>query len=131
LRRTDSRFDNIEFRLEGVGGVILSILFAVLGYRKAKKTGRNKILWALILGLLFIAVQLGVFAIGVIGALSWGWDPALFDTYYWPINLSGWLLGIAICSLALYLLGRGGNPQIEVPEAEKESDLVSDSHAAG
>ena len=101
--------------------MILAIVFAVLGYRKAKQTGRNKVLWALVMGLLYIAVQIVILLIGVVGISSLGWDPILFDTYTWPINIGGWVIGILVCSGVLYLLGR--SPMADVQESPAEAEL--------
>jgi flagellar basal body-associated protein FliL len=62
--------------------MILSILFAVLGYRKAEATGRNKILWAILMVVIFIGVQViaGIF-VGVVlgfGVFTLGWSESSF-----------------------------------------------------
>ncbi len=99
--------------------MILAILFAVLGYRKADETGRNKILWAILMVVIFIGVQLfagllvGVF-VGIFGIGMLGWSENFFEVYYWPINLVGVAIAIASCMAVLYFLGR--KPVIDMSE---------------
>lgn len=90
--------------------MILAILFAYWGYKKADETGRNKILWAIVMAVTFIGVQLiaGII-IGLVlaaGVGLWGWSENAFETYYWPLNIFGVALSVGVCSGILYLLGR-------------------------
>ena len=90
--------------------MILAILFAVLGYRKAEETGRNKALWAFLMVVIFIGVQLAAgMVIGVflgIGVVTFGWSENIFEDYYWPINIGGIAISVAACVGVLHLLGR-------------------------
>jgi hypothetical protein len=107
--------------------MILAILFAYLGYKKAEETGRGKGLWAFLMVVIFVGVQLfagllvGVF-IGV-GITAWGWSENAFDDYYWPINLVGVAASIAICSGVLYLLGRSPKSDTSEPPPPSEFGL--------
>src|SRR5687768_11292856 len=65
--------------------MILAILAAWFGYKKAKETGRNGILWAFIATAAFIGTQFFCgMAIGVflgIGVGFWGWSETIYDDY--------------------------------------------------
>jgi len=95
--------------------MILSILFAYFGYKKASETGRNKILWAVALFVIYVGVQLVtglLFGIVLgVGVELWGWSADALTVYYWPLNILGVLLSVGACSLVLFLLGR--KPAIE------------------
>ncbi|NNE65400.1 MAG: hypothetical protein HKN33_02445 [Pyrinomonadaceae bacterium] len=104
--------------------MILAILFAILGYRAAGKSGRPKILWAVILAIAFLAVQVAVFAVGVFGVRSLGWDPTVFTKYEWPLNLGGWLLGVLVCSAILFFLGKSADPGSLVEETPAPDEPV-------
>jgi len=65
--------------------MVLAILAAWFGYKKAKETGRNGILWAFICAGTFIGTQLlctlviGTF-IGI-GIAFFGWSEKIYDDY--------------------------------------------------
>lgn len=101
--------------------MILAILFALLGYLKAKKTGRSKAFWSVAMALIYLFVQFVILVIGVVGIGSFGWDPALFVTYEWTVNIGGWILGAVICLVVLSFLR--GQP---LPEPVDPSGLNSD-----
>src|SRR5262245_44880635 len=65
--------------------MLLAILTAWLAYKKAKDTGRNGILWALIGAAVFIGTQITVaFGIGIIlglGIAFAGWPETVFENY--------------------------------------------------
>lgn len=65
--------------------MILAILFAYLGYKRANNNGRNGILWALISAGAFIGTQLIVgLSIGVamgFGIEVFGWSESIFTDY--------------------------------------------------
>ena len=90
--------------------MILVILALVWGYQKAKATGRNPILWAIIAGAAFVGTQAVIgamigFAMGI-GVAFLGWSENIFDTYYWPISIISWLGGIVCLWLVLRFLDR-------------------------
>jgi hypothetical protein len=90
--------------------MILAILALVWGYQKAKATGRNPFLWAIIAGAAFMGTQIIVgLMIGIflgLGVAFFGWSESIFDTYYWPISIVSWLLGILCLWLVLRFLDR-------------------------
>lgn len=108
--------------------MILAILFAVLGWRKAEETGRSKVLWAFLMVVFFIGGQLfaGI-AIGVFlgfGIEAFGWSESVFDDYYWPISIVSLAFAIGMCSLVLYLLGRrSGHSPVDDPPPPEMFDL--------
>lgn len=65
--------------------MILAILFAYLGYKRANNVGRNGILWALIAAGAFIGTQIIVgLSIGVamgIGVEFFDWSESVFTDY--------------------------------------------------
>lgn len=82
--------------------VILAIWF---GYKKAKATGRNAVLWAFLSALAFIVPQLltGVmigFAIGL-GVVLRGWPESTYESYSILISVISWVPGI-ICLLLVF-----------------------------
>jgi len=65
--------------------MILVILAFWFGYKKAKETGRNPLLWSIAAGVTFIGVQvfIGVM-IGLFlgfGIVAFGWSESIFDDY--------------------------------------------------
>ncbi len=108
--------------------MILAILFAVLGYRKAGETGRNKALWAVLMVVIFIGVQafagivLGV--VIAVGIEMFEWSETIFDDYYWPISIAGVSISAAVCWGVLFLLGRTAKEdRIGAPPPPKEFGL--------
>lgn len=86
--------------------MLFTILAIWFGYKKARDTGRNPILWAAICGVTFIGVQMLVglgagVAIGI-GIAFAGWEESAFETYSWLISL----VAIAFAFVSLYLLYR-------------------------
>jgi uncharacterized BrkB/YihY/UPF0761 family membrane protein len=71
--------------------MILAILAFWYGYKKARDTGRNPILWSVICGGTFIGVQLVIsFGVGIfigIGSQMWGWKPDISTGLYWIVTL--------------------------------------------
>ena len=71
--------------------MILAILFAWYGYKKASANSRNGILWAVIAGGTFVATQfivsllLGIL-VGTIIVMR-GWSDSAYDTYTIPITI--------------------------------------------
>lgn len=86
--------------------MLFTILAIWFGYKKARDTGRNPILWAAICGVTFIGVQLisglGAGVLIGLGIAFAGWDESAFDTYSWLISL----VGIAFSCVSLLLLYR-------------------------
>lgn len=95
--------------------MILAIITAWLAYKRAKETGRNGWLWALIGALVFIGTQLTVgLGIGVflgLGIEVMDWPESVLDDYGWAGNL----IAIAASCLASWLLLRylGKRPPID------------------
>lgn len=84
--------------------MILAIIFAYLGYKKANESGRNGILWAFIALAAFIGSQ---FMVGIliglgmgIGIALLGWSETIFDSYDILVRI----LAIAAGLLAGYLV---------------------------
>lgn len=108
--------------------MILAILFAVLGYKKAADTGRNKALWAFLMAVSFIGVQVVAgLVIGVViglGVVIFGWSETVFEDFYWPISMAGVAIGAAVCASMLYLLGRSAKTEeIEAPPPPSQFGL--------
>lgn len=86
--------------------MILAILFAWLGYKKANANGRNGILWAIIAAGVFIATQfivsllLGIL-LGVFLAAKGGTEKD-FDDYSIPITIVAIIASIGAGMLALH-----------------------------
>ena len=84
--------------------MLLAILAVWFGYKKAKDTGRNPILWAIICGGTFIGVQLLVgLGIGMfmgIGIAMWGWDETVYQKYEILISIASMIVSI----IALFIL---------------------------
>jgi len=90
--------------------MLLAILAVWFGYKKARDTGRNAILWAVICGGAFIGIQLLVgLGIGVvmgIGIAAWGWSPKIFDDYSILISIVSWVPAIVTLLLIFRYLDR-------------------------
>ncbi len=86
--------------------MILAILAIWFGYKKARDTGRNPILWGAICGGTFIAVQAWVgVAIGTamgIGVEVFGWSESVYEDYSWVYTL----IAIVASSFSVWLLFR-------------------------
>ncbi len=70
--------------------MLLAILAIWFGYKKARDSGRNGVLWGFICGGAFIGVQL-VFGLVIgaaigIGIAAFGWSPNTFETYQFVIT---------------------------------------------
>lgn len=86
--------------------MLLAILAIWFGYKKARDTGRNGVLWGAISGVTFIGVQLLVslgfgFVIGI-GVALWGWNESLYNDMTWVITI----VAIVASIFALWLLFR-------------------------
>ena len=86
--------------------MILAILFAWFGYKKASATGRNGILWAVIAGGTFIGTQLIVslamgILLGLILGMNGGTDKDI-DIYSIPITI----VAIVASIISVYLVLR-------------------------
>lgn len=90
--------------------MLLAIVFAYLGYKRADANGRSGPLWAVILLVAFIGFQLlAGLMIGVImgfGVAFFGWSESIFETWQWPINVVCWIVAVAACWLLLKFLDR-------------------------
>ena len=86
--------------------MLLTILAIWFGYKKAKATGRNPILWAFICGVTFIGTQLlTAVLIGItigIGIELRGWPENLYEKYEILITIAS----IAVSIVSLLLLFR-------------------------
>ncbi|MBK9214822.1 MAG: hypothetical protein IPM59_04365 [Chloracidobacterium sp.] len=84
--------------------MLLAILAVWFGYKKARDTGRNGVLWGAICGGTFIGVQfLVAVVIGLtigIGTELWGWSETLYDDLEWVITI----VAIAASVIALWLI---------------------------
>lgn len=84
--------------------MLLAIFAFYFGYKKAKATGRNAVLWSLICGFSFIGVQIVVpVAVGVfigLGIGLMGWNETLYDDLTWPITF----VGIGTSIVVLFIL---------------------------
>ena len=96
--------------------MLLSILAAWFGYKKAKETGRNGFLWAFICAGTFIGVQILcglVIALFIgIGIGVWGWSEKVFDDYNILISIVSMVFGIASLFLVFRYLDK--IPQNEI-----------------
>lgn len=90
--------------------MIVAILFAYFGYKKANETGRNGILWAFIALAAFIGTQLLIdLIIGSVilaGTISFGWSDSLLTDYELLLNIVGIVTGIGSGMLVLKYLGK-------------------------
>jgi hypothetical protein len=90
--------------------MLLAILAVWFGYKKAKDTGRNPILWAIICGGSFIGVQLLVgLGIGLILGLGielWGWDASVFEKNEIWINLASIAVSVVTLLILFKILDR-------------------------
>lgn len=84
--------------------MILAILAVWFGYKKARDTGRNGVLWGAICGGTFIGVQFfAALVIGItigIGIEVFGWSETLYEDLEWVITIGA----IAASVIALWLL---------------------------
>lgn len=95
--------------------MILALVFAYFGYKKANDSGRNGIVWALIALGVFIGSQLVAgLLIGValgIGVALLSWPESIFEDYDILFRIIGIVVGIGGGYLVLKYLDR-------VPQAE-------------
>lgn len=78
--------------------MLFAILAIYFGYKKAKDSGRNPILWAVISGAVFIGLQLltGLligFLMGF-GIAAWGWSETIFEDYAWGISIASIIVSV-------------------------------------
>lgn len=90
--------------------MLLAILAVWFGYKKAKDTGRNPILWAVICGATFIGVQLLV-GIGAgmflgLGIAMWGWEETVFEKNEIWITLASMAASIVALLILFKILDR-------------------------
>ncbi len=78
--------------------MLLAILFAYYGYKKANDAGKNGVLWGFIALAVFIGSQLIVgllLGIGLgIGVAALGWSETIFDDYDILFRIVGVIAGI-------------------------------------
>lgn len=90
--------------------MLLAILFAYYGYKKANESGRNGVLWGFIALAVFIGSQLIVgllLGVGfVIGIAAFGWSETIFDDYDILFRIVGIIAGIVGGYLVLKYLDR-------------------------
>ena len=90
--------------------MLLAILFAYFGYKKAKDSGRNGVLWGFIALAAFIGCQFLVgimLGIGIgIGIGLLGWSESVFETYEILFRIIAWVAGIVGGYLVLKYLDR-------------------------
>jgi len=83
--------------------MILAILAIWFGYKKARDTGRNGVLWGAICGATFIGVQflvsIGMGILIALGVEFWGWKETLYDDLTWVISLVA--IGASIVALII------------------------------
>jgi hypothetical protein len=86
--------------------MLLAILAAWFGYKKADSSGRNGILWAFICAGSFIGTQLAVgLLVGIglgVGVGALGWDADVFTKYEVLVNV----VAIAASILVVWLIFR-------------------------
>ena len=90
--------------------MILAIIFAYLGYKKASESGRNGILWAFIALAAFIGSQ---FMVGIliglgmgIGIALLGWSESVFESYDILVRILAIVAGLLGGYLVLKYLDR-------------------------
>lgn len=85
--------------------MILAILAIWFGYKKARDTGRNGVLWGAICGATFIGVQFlvsfGVSILVGVGIAVWGWKETLYDDLTWVITLAA-IIASVVALLVLF-----------------------------
>lgn len=78
--------------------MLLAILFAYFGYKKANDAGKNGVLWGFIALAVFIGSQLIVgllLGIGLgIGVAAFGWSETIFEDYDILFRIVGIIAGI-------------------------------------
>jgi len=90
--------------------MLLAILAIWFGYKKARDSGRNGVLWGAICGGTYIGVQL-LFGLGVgvvlgVGVAAWGWSPTIFDDYSILISVAAIIPAIAAVLILFKYLDR-------------------------
>ena len=90
--------------------MILAILFAYLGYKRANDAGRNGILWAFIAAGVFIGTQVIVgLSIGIVmgfGIEFFGWSESIFSDYEILYTIIAIVISCATGFLTLKLADR-------------------------
>lgn len=90
--------------------MLLAILFAYYGYKKANESGRNGVLWGFIALAVFIGSQLiAGLALGIglgIGVAAFGWSESVFEDYDIVFRIVGIIAGIIGGYLVLKYLSR-------------------------
>ncbi len=99
--------------------MLLAILAVIFGYRKARDTGRNPILWAAICGGAFIGTQLLVtFGAGIVlgvGVALLGWKESLFEDLTWVITIVAFVLSVVVLWLLFKYLDRTPKEEPQIP----------------
>jgi MFS family permease len=101
--------------------MLLAILAAWFGYKKANESGRNGLLWAFICAGAFIGTQLGcglLFGLFLgLGVAAFGWSENIYETYSVLINLAAIVLSVFVVYLLFRYLDRltEDDPKPEVP----------------
>lgn len=71
--------------------MILVIIAAWLGYKRAAANGRNGWLWAFVTATVFLGAQvvvgLGIGMLITFGIVAWGWGETAYDDYYIVTNV--------------------------------------------
>jgi hypothetical protein len=120
--------------------MLLVILAIYFGYKKAKDTGRNPILWAIVCAAIFIGLQLvtsvGVGVVMGLGIAMWGWPETIFDDYSWGITIVSIVVSIIGLLLVFRYLDRIPDepyvtappppPSFEEPHTAKPGGEVND-----
>ncbi len=90
--------------------MILTLLAIWFGYKKAKSTGRNPILWAAIAGGSFLVTQLlcglGIGVLMGLGVILLGWPESVFTDYEWVATIIAILASIGVLLIVFRFLDK-------------------------
>lgn len=90
--------------------MLLAIIAIWFGYKKARDSGRNAILWAAISGGAYIGVQLlvgiGMGAVMGFGIAAFGWPESVLDSYQIVATIGGIVAAVATILLIFRYLDR-------------------------
>ena len=94
--------------------MILAIITAVIAYQRAKATGRNGWLWALIGAAVYIGAQLlvglGVAVFFILGVALFDWRESILTDYEMLFNIVGIAAAIGASWLLIKYLDRAPQP---------------------
>ncbi len=97
--------------------MLLAILAAWFGYKKANESVRNGVLWAAICAGAFIGTQMAVVLLVAVflglGAAFFGWSESIYETYYALVNGLAIVASIAVVWLLFRFLDRIPDEPIE------------------